>query len=300
MRILLLGGTGQIGWELRRTLGPLGEVRCPSREEVDLTNASGIDDAIAGTAVDLVVNAAAYTAVDRAEDEPERAREVNAHGPRRVARACVESGATLIHFSTDYVFSGREERPYRESDPADPVNVYGETKLAGERAIRESGCPHLILRTSWVYSARRSNFLRTMLRLFRERERVEVVDDQQGSPTWARMVAEATAAIVVGVRSDLDGLKAVYHCSAAGEATWFDFAREIECVASAAGLLEDAPLREIVPVRTEEFPTSAARPRWSLLDNERLDRDFGVSLPDWKCQLQLCIHSMAQQGQPAL
>ena len=287
---LLTGATGQLGWELRRTLAPLGPVIAPARAELDLAEPDGIRAALQHHHPSVIVNAAAYTAVDRAEAEAELAHAINAAAPVILAEEAARSGALLVHFSTDYVFDGAAERPYREADRPNPLNVYGRSKRAGERAIEEVGGTHLIFRTSWVYGMRGSNFLRSMLRLAREREEMRVVDDQIGAPTWSRMIAEATALVLAQIAgagwelpSDAGG---VYHLTAGGETNWYGFAQAI---------LERDPAREeqrcrtLRPIPTSEYPTPAARPRFSVLDNQRIAERFGIRLPHWRTQLELAM-----------
>jgi dTDP-4-dehydrorhamnose reductase len=287
--ILLTGGTGQLGWELRRTLAPLGRVVAPSRAELDLSSPGSLGGVVRSIRPALIVNAGAYTAVDRAEGDADAARRVNADSPGVLAREAADAGALLVHFSTDYVFSGDAERPYRETDPTAPLGVYGRTKLEGEQAVAAAGGPHLVLRTSWVYAGRGHNFLRTMLRLAGERDELRVVDDQHGSPTWARMLAEATASVLGRCRSGEgfappEGTGGVYHAAAGGMTTWHGFAVEIMARAG-------KPVR-VAPIATADFPTPARRPRWSVLDCDRLARDFGVRLPGWREQLALCLEEM--------
>lgn len=290
-RILLLGGTGQVGWELRRTLATLGEVFAPPRAEADVEDADALRAVVRDARPAAVVNAAAYTAVDRAEEEPARARRINTAAPRALAEEAAKLGALMVHFSTDYVFNGESERPYREDDATDPLGVYGATKRDGETAVRQVGGPHLIFRTSWIYGLRGHNFLRTMLRLAREREELRIVDDQWGAPTWSRMIAEATAHVMsrcadgrtFALPAEHSGL---YHLTAAGKTTWCGFA---------AALLERDPARAeqrchgVLPISTAEYPTPARRPRNSVLDNTKLQRTFHVRLPHWKEQLDLCL-----------
>jgi dTDP-4-dehydrorhamnose reductase len=290
--LLVLGGSGQVGWELRRSLAPLGEVVGTTLEGgagpgLDLTRPgelAGVLDALRPT---LVVNAAAHTAVDRAEQEPAVAAAVNADAVAELGRVAARWGTPVIHYSTDFVFDGRSPRPYREDDPPAPLGVYGETKLAGERALAESGAPHLVLRTSWVYGIRGGNFLLTMLRLFREREEVRVVDDQTGTPTWSRMIAEATAQIAAGLvsgRTPIADVQGTYHLTCGGSATWHGFARAI---------LERAGTGcRLVPIPTRDYPTPARRPAYSVLDNAKLHRTFGLALPDWRVALSLCLDDL--------
>lgn len=287
-RILLTGGTGQVGWELRRALAPLGEVVAPGRAELDLLDPGALRAAIRELAPRLVANAAAYTEVDRAESEPERAYAANATAPAVLAEEAARAGALLVHYSTDYVFDGEKGAPYAEDDPCAPLNVYGRTKREGEVAVAAAGGPHLVLRTSWVYGTRGKNFLRTMLRLAREREELRVVDDQRGAPTWCRMVAEATAVVVAGLRDGSGGFApegapwGTYHLSAAGETTWHGFAREIVALDPRR---DEQRCRAVLPIGTAEYPTPARRPRASVLDGSRLAAAFGVRLPHWREQL---------------
>ncbi|HEX5093920.1 MAG TPA: dTDP-4-dehydrorhamnose reductase [Burkholderiales bacterium] len=271
MRILLTGATGQVGWELRRTLAPLGEVRAFDRYGLDLADAPPLAAAVRALQPDVIVNAAAYTAVDKAESERDLAFAVNATAPRVLAEEAKRIGAMLVHYSTDYVFDGEKASPYVEDDPAQPINVYGESKLAGERAIRASGCRHLILRTSWVYGPRGKNFYLTMRRLAKERPALRVVDDQTGAPTSSLAIAAATPRLLE------KGTEGLYHMAAAGETTWCGFARVI---------LERAGLATpVVGIPTKDYPTPARRPRNSRLDCSRLKAASGVALPPWEEQL---------------
>jgi dTDP-4-dehydrorhamnose reductase len=271
LRILLTGRNGQVGWELQGALAPLGELTALGRAELDLGDAGRIRDAVRTTKPDVVVNAAAYTAVDKAEAERDLAFAVNAVAPGILADEAKRAGALLVHFSTDYVFDGTKGSPYTETDPTCPINVYGASKLAGERSIAASGCRHLILRTSWVYGPRGNNFMLTMLRLARERPELRVVDDQVGAPTSSLAIARATAQLL---RPGAGGL---YHLSAAGETTWCGFARAIFARAGIA--------MPVLAIRTEDYPTPARRPRNSRLDCSRLRKDFDVALAPWEDQL---------------
>ncbi|MDR0716701.1 MAG: dTDP-4-dehydrorhamnose reductase [Azoarcus sp.] len=289
MKILLLGKNGQVGWELRRALAPLGEVVALGRDGKgdlvgDLENESGLRATVAAIAPDVIVNAAAYTAVDRAEGEPELAQRINAAAPAALAREAAARGIWLVHYSSDYVFDGDGSRPWREDDPARPLSVYGKSKLAGEEAIRESGCRHLILRTSWVYAARGDNFARSMLRLAAERECLTVVADQVGAPTGADLIADVTAHLVRGV-SGVSGENeaargGVYHLAAAGETSWYGYARFVIDEARRHGIV--LKVREIAPILTSSWPTPAARPLNSRLDTARLRDAFAINLPDWR------------------
>ncbi|WP_119717247.1 dTDP-4-dehydrorhamnose reductase [Cognatilysobacter tabacisoli] len=289
MSILVLGGNGQVGFELLRSLAPLGTVVPTTRsgmlddgspcETLDLDHADAIAPLLDRIRPEVVVNATAYTAVDRAEDEPDAAFRANAFAPGVLAGWCAANAATLVHYSTDYVFDGAGARPYREADPVAPLGVYGASKLAGEQAIAESGANHLILRTAWVYGLRGGNFLRTMLRVGAERDELRVVGDQHGTPTPAWLIADATAAILSqGIRT-----AGVRHLVAGGQTTWRGFAESIFDEAVARGLMARAP--RVVPIATAEYPTRASRPAWSVLDTSRLSSEYGLALPDWRSAL---------------
>lgn len=282
-RILLTGIGGQVGWELQRALQPLGELVACDRRTLDLACTDRIRTVVRETRPAIIVNPAAYTAVDQAERESETAMAINGAAPRILAEEAKRLSALLIHYSTDYVFDGAKTAPYVETDPVAPLGVYGASKLAGELGILASGCEHLIFRTSWVYGLRGRNFLLTMLRLARERDELRVVDDQHGAPTWSRLIAEATAAAIARHR----GQQGIYHLAAAGATTWHGFASAIVAAAQARGMLERAtPVRRIA---SADFPTPARRPANSRLDCTRLNADFGIRLPDWETQLDLCL-----------
>lgn len=289
-RIAVIGSTGQVGWELVRSLQGAGEVHALTRMQCNLDEPAKAARVIASLRPDIVINAAAYTAVDAAESDRETAHRVNAEGPRELAAVCRESGATLIHYSTDYVFGGRGSLPHETSDTPGPLNHYGATKLAGEQAIRESGAQHLILRTSWVYGSRGKNFYRTMRRLLAEREEVRVVADQEGAPTWSRAIAAGTAALVVKAlaggsgRCELGERQGTYHLVNEGCCSWADFAEAI-----AQGLAP--PTARIVRIATSEFPTAAVRPLNSRLSTSRLSNDWGIALPPWRESLKLVMES---------
>ena len=274
--ILLIGSNGQVGWELRRTLAPLGPVTALDRQSLDLTNLASLRAIIEAARPDIIVNAAAYTAVDQAESEPELAMQINAAAPAAIAEAACTLGSLLVHYSTDYVFDGTKAGAYTEEDTPNPINVYGKSKLAGELAIQASGCRHLIFRTSWVYGLHGKNFLRTIQRLSAEREELRVVDDQIGAPTWSRMIAETTALALHGLYTS-----GLYHLSAAGSASWHGFAQAILDAQYWRG--------KLVPIRTSEYPLPARRPMNSVLDNGKLARDFALASPDWRAALDLCL-----------
>ena len=306
MRILLLGANGQVGFELTRTLAPLGALVCATRsgvlpgavacETADLAQSEKLLVLLDKIAPDLIVNAAAYTAVDRAEDEPEFAERSNHQALAVLGAWAKKRGAGIVHYSTDYVFDGLAIMPYREDDPTAPLGVYGRSKLAGEQALRDSGCLHLILRTAWVFGARGQNFLRTMLRLGAEREQLNVVADQRGAPTCSRLIAATTAALLVRwsgwnemQRSDASG---IYHLSAAGECSWHEFASAIMRAGLAAGLLARAP--QLTAITTAQYPTKAARPAYSVLNTQRLQEKFGLYLPPWQQGLNDVIGELAE------
>lgn len=290
MRILLIGTGGQVGHELQRTLAPLGEVHGVDYPAIDLADPRALRALCRETKPGLIVNAAAYTAVDKAESDEALATAINGTAPGVIAEEAKRRAIPLVHFSTDYVFAGESARPYREGDAVAPINAYGRGKLAGEDAIRQSGAAHLILRTSWIYALRGGNFLLTIARLARQREELRVVDDQTGSPTWARLVAEAVAQILAatGVARGWQPLAergGLYHLTASGQCSWFDFA-----VAIRAHLDADAgPIARIVPIGSEQYPTAARRPTFSVLDCDLLAERFGLRLPAWNDGLDLCL-----------
>jgi dTDP-4-dehydrorhamnose reductase len=298
MRILLLGANGQVGHELRRSLAPLGEIVAATRngrlgdggpcEVADLDDADALEALVDRSEADAVVNAAAWTAVDRAETERDAAFRANAEAPRALATACARRGSRLLHFSTDYVFDGRGSRPYREGDATAPLGVYGASKLAGEEAVRDAGGDHAILRTAWVYAPRGHNFLLTMLRLGGERDRLRVVADQVGTPTGAALIADA-AARVLAHPSRLAG---TWHVTASGQTSWHGFAEAIFAGAVERGLLPRAPVVEAIS--TADYPTPAARPAYSVLDTSKLQRDFGIGLPDWRAGLARALDAQSR------
>lgn len=300
--ILLTGKTGQIGSELNRLLPEVGEVIAPERNELDLREPGKICEIMRNAKPRLVINTAAYTAVDAAETDEATAFAVNAVAPRLLAVEAKKLGALLVHFSTDYVFDGSKKAPYVETDPPNPLNAYGRTKLAGERSIRDSGAAHLIFRTSWVYATHGRNFLLTILRHATQREELKIVDDQVGAPTCSLDLAEATARIVAGIvaapHSECAGQQALgtYHMTAAGQTTWYEFAKAILEQASRpqqelswlTSATNGQPLiaRRVLPISTEELHSPTRRPTYSVLSNAGLVQAFGVTLPDWRTQLQ--------------
>jgi dTDP-4-dehydrorhamnose reductase len=286
MKILLLGKNGQVGWELQRSLAPLGEVLALDRHSTawcgDLSQPERLAQTVRSWRPDVIVNAAAHTAVDKAESEPDLARCLNATAPAALALAAAEVGAWLLHYSTDYVFNGQGNTPWQETDATGPLSVYGQTKLEGEQAIVASGCKHLIFRTSWVYGARGGNFARTMLRLAGERERLTVIDDQHGAPTGADLIADVTAHAIRQVMQPQASLAGIYHLVAGGETTWHGYARHV--IAQARLIQPQLALKvtDIAPVPTSAFPTPAQRPLNSRLNTLKLQQAFGLVLPPWQ------------------
>lgn len=299
MKILLLGKNGQLGWELQRALAPLGEVIALDRQGSeglvgDLANLQGLANTIRKLEPDFIVNAAAYTAVDKAESEPELARTINALAPGVLAQEAQRCGAWLIHYSTDYVFDGSGNNPWVETDVTAPLSVYGATKLAGEQAIQSSGCRHLIFRTSWVYGARGGNFAKTMLRLAQERESLSVIDDQIGAPTGAELLADVTAHAVCTVNSQPE-LAGLYHLAASGETSWHGYASFVIDFARRAGLeLKIAP-NGIAPVPTTAYPLPARRPLNSRLDTRKLCDSFGLNLPHWQAGVERMLNEILEK-----
>ena len=296
MKILLLGANGQVGTECRRSLSALGELVCATRngaladgtpcEVGDFDHPTTLGDLVRTIAPDVVVNAAAYTAVDKAESEPEAAFRANAESPKAIAEACAALNACLIHYSTDYVFDGTGSHPYQPDEKTAPLGVYGASKLAGEGAIRAAGCDHAILRTAWVYASHGKNFLLTMLRLANERDELRVVGDQVGTPTPAALIADVAARII-----SADARKSgTWHLTPHGQTSWHGFAEAIVEGAFERGLLAKKPI--VTAITTAEFPTPAKRPAWSVLDNTSLERDWDIHLLDWRAGLASVLDEM--------
>ena len=295
MKILLIGQEGQVAWELLRTLACLGEVVAVGRNTLpplDLNHPDEIRATLRAIQPDLIVNAAAYTAVDKAEQDRLAAYTINAEAVAVLADEAKSRGVGLVHYSTDYVFPGNATHPCQEEDTLGPLGVYGQSKLAGEEAIRDTGIPHLILRTAWVYGRRGQNFLLTMLRLMRERDSLGIVDDQRGAPTWSRLIAEATALMLSQCihqgRFEPGNRSGTYHLTCAGETSWFGFADQIRELGLARGLLDDTAAI-LNPLPTSAYPTPAQRPAYSVLSNDKLANEFGIRLPDWQQALKLCL-----------
>src|ERR1700685_1820575 len=303
-RILLIGGSGQVGHELAGILPRVGEVVVPDRASFDLTRPSDVARIIHNTGPRIIVNAAAYTAVDLAEKEADKARAINAQAPAAMAAEAAELNALLVHYSTDYVFDGSKESPYGEDDLTNPLNVYGQTKLNGENAIRDSGCRHLILRTAWVYATRGKNFLLTILRLASQREELRIVSDQFGAPTWAREIARATSSMLERHAATAAGdipPTGTFHVTAGGTTNWHAFATAI--LEEAAKLPDANPWlstalgggpivsKRVTPITTADYPTPARRPAYSVLSNEPLVQTYRLQLPEWRDQLKAALGS---------
>ncbi len=302
LKILLFGKDGNLGWELQRSLAPLGELVATSRNTIDycgdLANAEGIAQTVATLKPDVIVNAAAYTAVDKAESDQHTAYAVNAIAPGVLAQAAQRVGALLVHYSTDYVFDGSGAAKWRESDLAAPLNVYGSTKLEGENAIIASGCRHLIFRTSWVYATRGVSFAKTMLRLVQERDQLNVINDQFGAPTGVELLSDVTAHCIRSVQhaASSDAANGIFHLAAGGETTWHAYASLVAEVALQAGMPVKVNAMSIKPVPTTSYPTPARRPLNSRLDTSRLQSTFGLTLPDWQTGVVRTLNEIIESG----
>ncbi len=290
-RILLTGRNGQVGWELQRSLASFGKAIAVDADEMDLADPNAIRSVVRDVRPDIIINPAAYTAVDKAESDPELAMAVNGIAPGILAEEAQRLGAVLVHFSTDYVFDGSKPAPYTEDDVPNPQSVYGRTKLAGELAVRSSGCKHLIFRTSWVYGVHGGNFVKTMLRLAKERSELRIVADQFGAPTWARDLAQATVSTLTrwqkkNWESNLGGL---YHLTAGGRTNWHQYTEEIIRLAREYDAALAAKPLDIRAIATHEYPVPAKRPANSVLANDKIDRAFGIRLPEWQDSLSECV-----------
>lgn len=294
MRILLLGSGGQVGHELRRSLALLGEVVALDHPAVDLARPESLPGLVASIAPGVIVNAAAFTAVDRAEREPALANSVNADAPAALAGVAAGASSLLVHFSTDYVYPGTGERPWRESDQTGPLNVYGRSKLAGDLAIARSGCRHVILRTSWVYASRGTNFVRTILRLASERDRLKVIDDQFGVPTAASFLADIAARAIQLHEGSRNAPVGVYHVAPTGSTTWFGIAAAVLDQARRRGMSIRVPHDGLVPCTSAEYPLPAARPRNSRLAVDRLQEDFAIRCADWRVDLERIVDELTE------
>lgn len=288
--ILLTGTTGQVGWELARSLAPLGTVLTPGRAALDLAKPETIAPFLKQQRPRLVVNPAAYTAVDKAETERALAHTINAESVAELARACADIDALLIHYSTDYVFDGSKPSPYEVDDVPNPVSVYGRSKLAGEAIITASGCRHLILRTSWVYGARGKNFLLTMLKLANERDGLRVVGDQLGAPTWSRLIADTTAQLITRIPDSATPAVSLLHLTGAGRTSWHGFASAVVEIGAQLGLCKAVPVEAIT---TADYPTPAARPANSSLSLTAIEQAYGLHMPAWGISLKHCLQDLA-------
>lgn len=287
--ILVIGKIGQVGWELRRTLGPVGKVVSVDFPEIDLTQGNSIQKWVRETAPDVIINAAAYTAVDKAESEFDRCNQINGIAPGILAEEAKNRGALLIHYSTDYVFDGLKGTAYVENDAPNPQGAYGKSKLNGDRAVEQVGGEHLIFRLCWVYGARGQNFMLTIMRLARERERLRVVGDQIGCPTWSRMIAQTTTlALLQFLGAGRDVPTGLYHLASSGQTSWHGFAERIVKLMPESG----RKCRTIDPITTAEYPLPAPRPAYSVLDCEKLKRTFGLQLPSWDESLARVLEEM--------
>jgi dTDP-4-dehydrorhamnose reductase len=298
MNIFITGGNGQVGFELQRQFAPFGTILAPTRQELDLTNAEAVNVYLEKHQPGLILNAAAYTAVDKAESEPEQARHLNAKLPAQLADYAAMQGIPLVHYSTDYVYPGNGEKPWQEDSPTGPLSIYGQTKLEGDDAVVSSGAKHLIFRTSWVYAARGNNFMKTMLRLGREREALNIVSDQIGAPTPARLIAQITALACTNHHSPstthhslftINIPQGIYHLAPRGETSWHGFASEI--FKTARGLGEELAIAPegVAGISTAEYPTPAKRPLNSRMALSKLENSLGITMPTWQSQLVLTL-----------
>lgn len=290
--ILLTGATGQVGWELQRQLSPSFLVIAPNRKQLDLSNPDSIRQSVRELRPDIILNPAAYTAVDKAESETDLSMRINGFAPGILAEEARQLDALLIHYSTDYVFDGENTAPYREDTPPNPQSAYGRTKLAGELAVQSAGCRHLILRTSWVYGIHGGNFIKTVLRLAKERGELRIVADQFGAPTWAHLLASSTLQILnnpqtIAWDSHLSG---IYHLTAGGRTSWYEYAKEILRLASKHDTQLKNKTVNVHPISTGEYPLPAKRPRNSILSTTKIRQTFGLSLPEWQDDLALCLN----------
>ena len=291
-KILLFGKNGQVGWELQRSLAPLGElIALHSTSTVfcgDLTDLAGVRQTIRKIAPDIIVNAAAYTAVDKAESEPELAHALNAEAPGVIASEAKQQNAWLVHYSTDYVFNGHGDQPFVETDATEPLNTYGKTKLQGEKNIQASGCLHLIFRTSWVYSANGNNFIKTILRLAQQRDKLTVVNDQIGSPTGAELIADITSLTLLMTKHNPE-ISGLYHLTASGSTSWYEFAKYILESAESANLPLKIKSTALQPIASSDFPSAAQRPFNSRLNSLKLAKTFDLMLPAWQCGVKRAL-----------
>lgn len=293
-KILLFGADGQVGWELRRSLLTVGEVYPITRKECDLTNLAAVQAIVSSVSPDIIVNAAAYTAVDKAESEPELARSINVELPKLLAHEMCKTGGLLVDYSTDYIFDGSNPDAYTEDSQPNPLSVYGVTKLAGLQAIEQSGCRHLVFRVSWVYGARGNNFIKTILRLAKERDSLNIVSDQIGVPTPADLIADVTALAIVLLNRGL-GEEGVYNLVPDGECSWYEVAKEVVQLAQENGTTLLLKAVGIAPIASEQYPTPAVRPKNSRLTTGKLKKVFGVNLPEWQIPLKQIVRELIEK-----
>jgi dTDP-4-dehydrorhamnose reductase len=293
MNIIILGANGQVGHELQQSLKSMGNVIPLDRNKADLGKLDEVKQVLIDLKPDVIVNAAAYTAVDKAEAEPELAMLINGKAPGVIAEVVKTLDALFVHYSTDYVFDGTKNTAYTEDDKPNPINVYGKTKLAGEIAVQKSGCKYLIFRTSWVYSLHGHNFLKTILRLANEREELKIVDDQFGGPTWARTIADKTSECIPLAIENINKNQfksALYHLTSTGETSWYGFAKNI--IEKATNNGQDLKIKKVNPQPTSAYPTPAKRPMYSCLATKKISRDFSIELPDWSSALEECMQEL--------
>ena len=297
MKILLFGKEGQVGWELQRSLSLQGQLRAVDLQEVDLEDFDGIRHCVSQYQPDIVVNAAAYTAVDKAESEPTKAYTVNAEAVGVMTEEVRKLNAWLVHFSTDYIFDGEKASPYEEDDPVCPLSVYGKSKLKGEQLIRGSHAKHLIFRTSWVYAARGHNFAKTILRLAREKDELKIIDDQYGAPTSAELIADVVAMVLSQIcrATDKGEFAGIYHLVASGETSWYGFAQYVLEQAQAMGVELKTRAEEVQSIPTSAYPLPARRPRNSRLNTSKLCKTFNINLPDWHFHVQRLVSELVIQ-----
>lgn len=301
MNILILGANGQVGWELQRSLAPIGSLKAFGREAANLEDLDSLRSAIRENRPDIIVNSAAYTAVDKAESEPAKAERINTEAVALLAEESKRLGACLVHYSTDYVFDGMKSSAYTESDNPNPLSVYGSTKWQGEVVIRRSGCKHLIFRTSWVYAVRGQNFIKTMLRLATSRDEMSVVADQFGSPTHADLIADVTSLALYHYQSmnevDQSDLYGTYHLVAAGETSWNDYARFVLELAEQGGVMLRVNSKDVKKIPSEAYPVPAERPKNSCLNCEKLESTFNLRLPNWRHHVRRTVHGLTEKGE---
>jgi len=290
MKILLFGKNGQVGWELNRSLQPLGEIVALGRDDADFSNLEGLRCIISNIKPDVVVNAVAYTAVDKAESEEDLATIINGIAPGVLAEEASKINALLVHYSTDYIFDGTNNHPYLESDAPNPINAYGRSKLAGERAIQSSGCDFIILRTSWVYASRGSNFLQTIIRLAKEKNELKIIDDQVGTPTWARYIADSTSCMISKILNDRVSdnieINEIFHLSNKGQCSWYQFADEI---VNRLKEFDQSIRTEVRPISSDQYASVADRPKYTVLCSDKIEREMLLQNIGWQSAVELCL-----------